>query len=153
MSDSEKKEDKASVINFNMQISGQGHQVNAGERVEAKQVHNHGGKQQLDPKELLKMLREDLQKEIPQDMPKIEEEFFVPAEEFLQQESLPEDPEEQESLKSRSAQIIEKVKPYLPFARQTIAAFAEGALVAACPPPAGWLVGGLLEVIRQNRAY
>lgn len=55
-----------------------------------------------------------------------------------------------DDIKARIMHALGKLSPYAPYLRRTVAAFAEGALKTV-PPPISWIVGGCLEVIRQER--
>lgn len=65
-------------------------------------------------------------------------------------ESEPENEQDRTTLKARIAEYTAKLEPYAPYIRQTIAAFAEGAL-STIPPPASWVVAGVVEVVRDAR--
>lgn len=149
---SDEQKEAQSVFNINMQVSGSGNQVNTGQRVEASQTHNHGAAKPVDVKALLAKMREEMQREMPDQFQQLEQDFFAPTEELLDSE-LPDDPAAREEAKAKVFQLLNRIEPFITPIRQTIAAFAEGALVSAVPPPGNWLVGGLLEVIRQNRQY
>ncbi len=80
---------------------------------------------------------------------KVNEDVLEPLEEIAQMEE-PTTEKGAMSLKKRIASYVEKLQPYAPFIRKTLAAFAEGAL-STMPPPASWVAGGCMEVIRDAR--
>ena len=53
-------------------------------------------------------------------------------------------------IQTRIMHALDKLKPYAPYLRGTLVAFAEGALQTV-PPPISWIVGGCLEVIRKEK--
>lgn len=62
----------------------------------------------------------------------------------------PQTEEEETTLKATILAYVSKLEPYVPYMRKTLAAFAEGAL-STLPPPAGWVMGGVMEVVRDHR--
>lgn len=80
---------------------------------------------------------------------------LVPVLEELEKASdqkLPETEEQKQSLKDSILAQVSKLEPFVPYIRQTLAAFTEGAL-KTIPPPTSWIIGGCLEVCRQERDH
>lgn len=62
----------------------------------------------------------------------------------------PDDAQERSDWKAKIYEYAAKLEPYAPYLRKTLAAFAEGAL-KTIPPPASWVVGGVMEVVKDHR--
>lgn len=98
----------------------------------------------------LELFLSKLQENLPQEeRPKVDPEVIDPIKELASQE-LPDSPEEQQTLKEKIVGYLKKLEPYTPYLRKTLAAFTEGAL-KTLPPPASWVIGGALEVCKQER--
>lgn len=108
-------------------------------------VHNHAASNQSF-EEFIKALQE----KIPaQEVEAAQAEILEPLREIAQQPE-PENEQDRLTLKARIIEIAERLAPYTPYIRKTIAAFAEGAIMTL-PPPASWVVAGCLEVVRDAR--
>lgn len=129
---------------FNVNITGGNNQNAFGDNSHFEMTVEGGGKIDLDE------LFRGIANEIPEaDREKVTEEVVKPLREIAGEKE-PESDEEKTSLKERILAIANKLEPYTPYIRKTVAAFAEGAL-KTIPPPASWVVGGCLEVVRQER--
>lgn len=68
----------------------------------------------------------------------------------------PDSEQDRVTLKARIMAIVEKLEPYTPYIRKTIAAFAEGALLAVPGAGLAWgakcIIAGCIEVVRDARA-
>lgn len=82
----------------------------------------------------------------------VEQEVIEPLR-VIAAEPKPENAEAEVTLRTRIGAIIDKLAPYTPYIRRTIAAFAEGALLASSPLGyvAKIIVAGCVEVVRDAR--
>lgn len=84
----------------------------------------------------------------------VEQDIIQPLREIADQQE-PKTEQERLTLKDRIMSLTEMLKPYLPEVRKAIAAFGDGALgklaSGALPPPASWVVAGVIEICRDNR--
>jgi hypothetical protein len=106
----------------------------------------NGGEQPADLEKVLKLIVEGVPEEHRET---IEKDVIEPLR-TIAAEPAPETPRKQATVKAKIMEHLAKLEPFLPYIRKTAAAFADGAL-RSMGPPAGWIVGGLLEVIRDHR--
>ncbi len=107
---------------------------------------NNSSDQNNDLEKILKLIVDG----VPEEHRSVIEQDVIEPLRVIASEELPKDPGKQETVKDRIMACIGKLEPYLPYIRKTAAAFADGAL-RSMAPPAGWIIGGLLEVIRDHR--
>lgn len=123
----------------------EGGQNNIASEIHGNQVYNHQASSTLNIQQVLAAIQ--------QSTPEEQRAEIDPIIEGLEQAAttpLPETEEEQQSLKDSIWDYINKLDPYVPYIRKTLAAFTEGAL-KTIPPPASWVIGGCLEVCKQER--
>jgi hypothetical protein len=109
-------------------------------------TQNIGGSDNIDFEKILALIIESIPE---QHRKEVEADVCDPIRDIAS-EDIPEDKEKQEEVKSTIMSYLSKLEPYIPYIRQTVAAFADGAL-RSMGPPIGWVVGGLLEVIKDHR--
>lgn len=83
------------------------------------------------------------------DRPAMEQEAIVPLRELAAADP-PANEQDRQTLMARVMEYASHLEPYVPYIRRTLAAFAEGAL-STLPPPASWVMGGIMEVVRDHR--
>lgn len=98
---------------------------------------------------LMEALRKGVQEASPEAYEQVNKDVLEPLEEIARGEA-PKTEREEKSLRKKIGGYIQKLEPFLPSIRKTAAAFAEGAL-STIPPPASWVMGGCMEVIRDAR--
>lgn len=133
------------AFEFNNTINGDGAQINQGKNVTATQTNQYGDTVTFG--QFVAAIKTELEQH--EDCAKVEQEILAPLQEIAAQPE-PETEEEKATLKTRISGYLAALGPYVPYIRKAVAAFADGAL-RSMGPPAGWIVGGLLEVIRDHR--
>lgn len=113
------------------------------------QTVNHGDVT-ITFEEIVKTIRE----EIPEGELIDFNDVMQPLEDVANEE-LPASEEEKVSLKEKIFAMAERLGPFVPHIRKSIAAFGEGALgklaSSSLPPPSSWVVAGVIEICRDNR--
>lgn len=109
-------------------------------------IHVSGGGDSLSFEKFIQAIKE----QIPEDqIESVQAEVLDPLSDIAA-EPEPTNQQDALTLKARILDIVEKLEPYAPYVRKTIAAFAEGAM-STIPPPASWVIGGCIEVVRDAR--
>ena len=131
---------------FSAEMHGDG-QINQGREVNATNTVNKGDTVTFAQfMSAIEKAVEESERAVPED---VRSEAIEPLKQMAEEEP-PETEQEQQTFRARIAGYVAKLEPYVPDIRRTIAAFAEGAL-STIPPPAGWVVAGVIEVVRDAR--
>lgn len=129
---------------YNVNITGGNNQNAFGDHSSFRMVNNSG--QEVDLDHFFRGLRDSLPDEVREQITKASIEPLRKV--AAGQEPKTED--ERSSLKAKIFEYAAMLEPYIPYIRRTLAAFASGAL-RTLPPPASWVVGGVLEVVEDHR--
>lgn len=132
------------AFEFNNTVNGHGAQINQGKNVTATQTNTAGDNSAFD--RFLACLKAELP---DSHVNQLDAEVLEPFRKIAS-EPEPENEQDRLTLKARIMALVANLEPYAPFVRKTIAAFAEGAL-GTIPPPAGWIIAGCIEVVRDAR--
>ena len=136
------------AFEFNNTVNGDGAQINQGKNVTATQTNQIGD--QLTFEQFAAAIERDIANDCdPDQAVVIREDVLEPLREIAAQDE-PANEHDRTTLKARISELIRKLEPYAPYIRKTIAAFAEGALMTLSPP-AGWIIAGCVEVVRDAR--
>jgi len=138
----------SAAFEFHNNVTGDGAQINQGQNVTASQTNQIGST--ITFEEVAAAIERDIANDCDPDQAEVvREEVLGPLCEIANQ-GLPANEQDAVVLRSRIARLLEQLEPYAPYIRKTLAAFAEGAL-GTLPPPAGWIIGGVMEVVRDAR--
>jgi hypothetical protein len=138
----------SAAFEFNNNVTGDGAQINQGQNVTATQTNQIGST--ITFEQIASAIEKDIAAECDPDQAEVvREEVLAPLCEIAKQD-VPANEQDAVTLRARIASLLEKLEPYAPYIRKTLAAFAEGAL-STLPPPAGWIIGGVMEVVRDHR--
>jgi hypothetical protein len=136
------------AFEFNNTVHGDGAQINQGKNVTATPTNQLGDQLTFD--KFAAAIERDIATDCAPDQAEVvREDVLKPLREIAAQEE-PTNEQDRTTLKARIMELLEKLEPYAPYIRKTIAAFAEGALMTL-PPPAGWIIAGCIEVVRDAR--
>lgn len=134
----------------NVNISGGQNQNQFGDHNTQNMINNIQGNG-ISFEQLLQVIKEGLAADLAADeVAAIDKQVLEPLREVGAQPE-PENEQDRTTLRARIGALLEKLEPYAPYIRRTLAAFAEGAL-STIPPPAGWVVAGVVEVVRDARS-
>lgn len=136
---------------INNTVNGGAQQLNIGQS---------GGKAELNadqsgPAITFEQFIQTLRQNLPADqIDSVQADVLDPLNE-LAAEPEPENEQDRVTLKARIMSLVEKLEPYTPHIRKTIAAFAEGALLAVPGANLAWgakcVIAGCIEVVRDAR--